>query len=97
MTDINIAFCRMMLTQAHKRIRQAFPGVKVASRNVIGCVGPHSGQYFVEIRIPGFPHFDHYYSATNAYHAKAEAWNKFFETYAPEQIKWKVEAEENDY
>lgn len=93
MTDINITFCRHMLTMAHDKIRRAFPGTKVTSPDVIGCVGPHSGQYFVEIRVPGFPAFDHYYSADNRYHAKAEAWGAFFDKYAPAQIKREIDAE----
>ena len=94
MTDINTAFCRHLLTSAHQNIRHAFPGVRVASRDTIGCVGPHGkDQYFVEISIPGYPAFNNYYSADNAYHAKAAAWFAFFDKYAPEQIKSQVYGE----
>lgn len=95
MTSINTGFCRMLLATQHAIIKRAFPDVKVTSRDVIGCVGPHGrDQYFVEIRVPGYEPFDHYYSADNAYHAKALAWGAFFDKYAPQQIKDRIEQED---
>lgn len=83
--NINVAFCRRILTLAHDRVRETFPGVKVANRDVIGVTGPTCGQYFVELRVPGFPDFDEYYSADNAFEAKAKAWNAFCDKHEPKK------------
>lgn len=91
MNDINTEFCRELLRLAHKNIRRAFPDVNL--RTAISGVGPHAKQYFIQIDVPGYPAFDNYYAVDNMTHAKATAWNAFFEKYAPEKIKREIDRE----
>jgi hypothetical protein len=73
MTDINIAFCRRMLSSAHEEVRKHFPDIKVSDA---GVVGPSCGQYLFELMHEGVL-FSEYVSAGNAYEARFKGWHRF--------------------
>ena len=95
MADINVLFTRSLMSSVHADIREAFPSIR--PMRDASVVGPHGrNQYFVQIHAADFPAFDDYYNADNAYEARAKAWMKFFDKYAPEQIKRRAEARNAD-
>ena len=79
--DINIVFSRALMARVHNDVRKHFP--QIAPMRAASVVGPHCKQYFVEIGVAGFGDFDGYYSADNAYEARAKAWMKFLEKHVP--------------
>lgn len=74
MPDINIAFCRALLAQAHELVREHAPGVKLRSAWVYGY-----GREQWEFHGPN----EFYWNgrAGNAYHARYKGWMAWLAKY----------------
>lgn len=80
MTDINILFCRSLLSRVHRDVRAYAPGIKVRKDAWVWCAGRDHWEFHGP---------DGYYwhgNASNAYDARAKGWQawlcKTFDGYA---------------
>jgi hypothetical protein len=82
--DINVEFCRRLLSLTHADVRAAFPTIP----NVLTAAGVtrhRRGYFIVEIHVAEIPGLVWEGRADNAFEARHEAWTAFLEKHGKDK------------